>query len=175
MELNMSFKKNKKTWFAIITVSVFFFSFSALGYVQRLRNALISSTEIYKIAIIELENKTIKLENKINQLENKELHFQEEIAKLENQFQKKITKLENKIIAQGVHVTNDISINYELEVNPSSITLNNILVRKENNLNSVRFIVAGHPYGNPTDFSPDNLGATAPSGTLVNFVSDILV
>ena len=147
----MQFKKPAYKLAAIIfIISVFLFAILGLVYTQRLRNALIKSTAEYKAAIIELEKKVAKFETS------------------EPELQQKIYELKSTLISQSVHLTNDISANYELEIDPSKVSLNHIPVKETSDSNAVQFIVAGHFYGNP-----HNRGVITPASTLINAVPKI--
>ena len=147
----MQFKKPAyKLAVIIFLIGVFVFAILGVIYTQRLRNALTTSTAEYKAVIVELEEKIDKFE------------------KREPALEQKIYELKNTLIAQSAHLTNDISANYELEIDPSSVSLNNIPLKENPDSNTIRLIVSGHFYG-----SPSNKGAITPASTLINAVSEI--
>ncbi len=135
-------KNIKKILQVFLIVGIVVFAFFGSDYIYRLRTALVSSTESYKATIIEIEERVRSLEEKN-------------------------TALKKEIITQGIELTNSVARNYTLEVLPSSVTLNNVIVEKEDT-NAVRFIVVGHPYGAHSDD-----GLVIPARTLTDSISEI--
>lgn len=131
-----------KTLQILAIVGILIFSFSSLVYIYRLRTALINSTESYKTTIVEIEERVLRL-------------------------QEKNTGLKNEIINQGTYITNGASENYILEVSPSNLSLNNVVVQEEKT-NKIRFIVAGHLYGGHS-----NDGGTIPANTLIDSITEL--
>ena len=125
-----------------IIVGVFIFAFSGLAYIYRLRTALNNSTESYKATIVEFEERVQQLEEKNS-------------------------GLKDEVFAQGTELTNSVSASYELEINPSDLSLNDVFVENEK-IDFVRFIVGGHLYG-----APSNEGDVTPAQTLINAVPEI--
>lgn len=141
----MQFKWVQKYKLAIIIVAVGGLIFAGLGfsYIQRLRNALITSTESYKVEIIRLEKENLHL-------------------------QKTTQVQEIDIIASRKYVTDGVSQDYLFEVEPSDLNLNDLVVVEKDTDDALRFIISGHLYG-----SASNEGSITPSGTLIEAVDEI--
>ena len=98
--------KKKKILQVFLIVGIVVFAFFGLDYIYRLRTALINSTESYKATIVEIEARVLRL-------------------------QEKNSVLKKEIINQGPYITNGASENYLLEVSPSNLSLNNVVVQEE--------------------------------------------
>lgn len=141
----MQSKWVKKYKIPLIIVAVAGLIFMGLGvnYIQRLRNALITSTEDYKTEIIRLERENFRLE-KTTQAQRAD------------------------IIANREYVTDGVSQDYLFEVDPSDLSLNTLALSEKDNAASLRFIISGHLYG-----SADNEGSITPSSTLIDAIDEI--
>ena len=125
-----------------LIVGIAVFAFLGLAYIYRLRTALGNTTESYKATIVDLEERVLRL-------------------------QEKNAALKNEIINQGTYITNGASENYILEISPSNLSLNNVVVQEEET-DKIRFIAAGHLYG-----AHSNDGGTIPANTLIDSIAEI--
>ncbi len=135
-------KKYKLTFIIVLAGGLLFMGLG-INYIQRLRNALLTSTENYKTEIVRLERENLRLE-KTTQAQRAD------------------------IIANREYVTDGVSQNYLFEANSSNLSLNTLAVSGKNNADALRFIISGHLYG-----SADNEGSITPSSTLIDAVTEI--